>query len=558
MIEKVGKVTLNYKFYDSNDRYSDGDAIEERLLDISINGDIERAVYESNKWPILYHFSDIRANLFEWYPFKKDCTILEVGSGCGALSGFLSSKASKVVGIELSKRRSLINANRNRDCDNLELYVGNFRNIELTEKFDYVMLIGVLEYAPSYIGGEQPFEMMIKRIKEYLKPDGKILIAIENKMGLKYLNGAKEDHIGKSFAGIEDYRYVSRVRTFSKPELCKLLEKCDIEKYNFYYPVPDYKTPYAVYSDKHLPQTGELRLWNMNYDNVRVALYNDAIMADQVCKDAMFDYFSNSFLIICNETDNDIRFACYTNERKKEYQTKTVIFGSEDNPKVTKEYLKNCSRPYDILERMNSNCSILQEEYENITYLKPSYSNNSITYDYIHGNTMEVELSQYIHDADKLVIEIRKRIDQYITCRYDRMKDFYITEAYEELFGQIVPETMEKSLPLTNLDLLFSNIIMKDDIAYCIDYEWVFDFPIPYEYVIYRSIVAFYSKYNMYFSENMNKTQLLTRVGIKKENISIYNQMERKFSEFAFGKNDCMKYLNNYKKPKGMIEVKGF
>ena len=42
----------------------------------------------------------------------------------------------------------------------------------LTEKFDYVTLIGVLEYAPSYMAGEDPFGTFLEKINGLLKPDG--------------------------------------------------------------------------------------------------------------------------------------------------------------------------------------------------------------------------------------------------------------------------------------------------------------------------------------------------------------------------------------------------
>ena len=266
MTKLIGKVKINYKFYDGMDVYSDGDIIEDKLLEVCKNDDIDKAIYNSSEWPILYHLSEIRGNLIEWFPFKENSSILEIGSGCGAISGFLCEKAKRVVGIELSERRSMINAYRNKEHENLEIYVSNFKNIKLKEKFDYITLIGVLEYAPSYIEGVNPFISMIKKVKDFLKPEGKIIIAIENKMGQKYLNGAKEDHVGKPFVGVEDYKDVSSVRTFSKPELIKLLKECGIDKYSFYYPVPDYKTPTAIYSDYYLPKVGDLRLWDTNYD----------------------------------------------------------------------------------------------------------------------------------------------------------------------------------------------------------------------------------------------------------------------------------------------------
>ena len=558
MIRKIGKVKLNFTFFNDKDKYSDGDKIEEELLEICKKGETENAVYTSDKWPILYHLSDIRENLLEWYPFKENATVLEIGSGCGAMSGLLCRKTSKVTGIELSERRSMINAYKNIDCENLEILVANFEDINIDEKFDYVTLIGVLEYAPTYIKSDNPFEAMLDKVKQYLKPDGKLIIAIENKMGQKYLNGAKEDHVGKAFAGIEDYRYISKVRTFSKPELRNLLENCGFVKNMFYYPVPDYKTPMAVYSDSHVPSVGDVRIWNMNYDQVRHALYSEAIMSDQICRDKMFDYFSNSFLVICNEEDNPVKFACYTNERKKEYQTKTSI-NKEDNEKfVLKEYLNKQNRDYNIFEKMIESFLILNKEYTNVNYVSPELNGDKCIFEFIEGEAQDTILSKYVHDTEKLVLEIKNAVDKIYKYNEEFTGEFKVTLEYEKIFGEDYPKTKEKALKVTNLDMTFENIIIKDSKAYCIDYEWIFDFPIPIEFVIYRMISIFYSKFNMYFSEKLNKTKLLIEVGVKEINIDVYNKMERKFSEFAFGKNNSMRYLRNYIKPKGMIEIKGF
>ena len=185
MKEKIGNVVLNYQFYKGNDEYSDGD-IEDVLLDLVENqDDIIEILKNDDRWPILYHLSPVRQNILEWYPFKKDANILEVGSGCGAITGVLCRKAKTVTCNDLSKRRSLINANRNKEFDNLEIMVGNFNDIVFEQKFDYITLIGVLEYANYYTEGENPFEVFLQKIKKLLNPGGKILIAIENKFGLK-------------------------------------------------------------------------------------------------------------------------------------------------------------------------------------------------------------------------------------------------------------------------------------------------------------------------------------------------------------------------------------
>ena len=56
-----------------------------------------------------------------------------------------------------------------------------------------------VEYSKGYIGTDDPYVEMIRRIKRHLKPGGQILIAIENRLGLKYFAGCTEDHTGVFF-----------------------------------------------------------------------------------------------------------------------------------------------------------------------------------------------------------------------------------------------------------------------------------------------------------------------------------------------------------------------
>ena len=128
MIEKVGKVRLNLDYYPGEDLYSDGD-IENELLQIvkTYSPDqYDEVILDRKSWAVMYHLSKQRENILRWYPFKKTDKVLEIGAGCGAVTGAMLDCVQSVTAIELSKRRSLINANRHRDCDNLEIMIGNF------------------------------------------------------------------------------------------------------------------------------------------------------------------------------------------------------------------------------------------------------------------------------------------------------------------------------------------------------------------------------------------------------------------------------------------------
>lgn len=307
MQEKIGKVTLDYKFYPGKDLYSDG-PVEEELLEIAKNyreEELNQVIAQRNSWPILYHFSHIRQNILEWLPITKEQKVLEIGSGCGPITGALAKKAGSVTCVDLSRMRSTINAYRNRDCDNVKIMVGNFQDVEssLTEKYDYITLIGVFEYSQGYIGTEQPYVEMLRRISRHLAPGGKVVIAIENRLGLKYWAGCTEDHVGKYFEGLENYPDTKGVRTFSRKELSDIIDQAGDFTTTFYYPYPDYKFPMTIYSDKRLPKKGELRDNFCNFDRNRIQLFNEGKVYDSLTDAGLFEEFSNSFLVLVERKD---------------------------------------------------------------------------------------------------------------------------------------------------------------------------------------------------------------------------------------------------------------
>lgn len=301
MVEKIGGVYLDYKHYPGEDRYSDG-IIEDEILNIVQNNSEEqfsKIIQDSLSWPVLYHLSNQRTNILSWYPFQKKGRVLEIGSGCGAITGALAKKTEKVTCIDLSKKRSMINAYRNRKYSNIEIFVGNFNDIEkeMEQAYDYITLIGVYEYGEAYIGGEQPYHDFLQTALKHLKPGGKVLLAIENKYGLKYFAGCQEDHVGRFFESMEGYQNTNGVRTFSRQELVKIIEDCGCREYYFYYPHPDYKFPKLIFSEDHLPKAGELNHNICNFDRRRLVLFDESKVYNQLIDDGMYPVFANSFLV---------------------------------------------------------------------------------------------------------------------------------------------------------------------------------------------------------------------------------------------------------------------
>lgn len=256
-------------------------------------------------WPILYHLHPQRQFILSWYPFKKNSSLLEIGAGCGAITGILCEKVNNVIANELTKERAEIIKKRWSDKKNLKVFAGNFNNLDINKKFDYITLIGVLEYQGKYTcikteDENEKYIYFLKQIKKYLNNNGELLIAIENKIGLKYLSGSKEDHYGNLFSSLENYPNYSGIKTFTKEEIKEILNKAGFKKITFYYPYPDYKLPYLIIKENSFEKI------NLNFSsylpiidnfNQRDFLFNEVIFGYLLNKEKILEKFSNSFLI---------------------------------------------------------------------------------------------------------------------------------------------------------------------------------------------------------------------------------------------------------------------
>ena len=320
----IGKVKISYSDEQVNDvetkkeigvmRNSYLDNSEEYLKDLfsnpesKIKAKINEIISDNIPFEIFYHLSPQRRMILDWYNFKKDASVLEIGAGCGAITGLFFDKVKTIDAIELTKSRAEIIAHRFSDRDELQVYSGNLSDFNLKKKYDYITLIGVLEYAGTTIDNgklsyTEPFSSLIETTSRYLKEGGHLLIAIENKLGIKYLSGAHDDHHtlqGDYFMSIEDYLRYTGIRTFSKVELNDLILKNGYKSVEFYYPFPDYKFPLNIMSDKSLHEFNmptSFYVRSEGFSSSQSNFFNDLIFARNLVRENIMDRFANSFLI---------------------------------------------------------------------------------------------------------------------------------------------------------------------------------------------------------------------------------------------------------------------
>ncbi|WP_081671262.1 SAM-dependent methyltransferase [Butyrivibrio sp. XBB1001] len=516
---KIGNVTLNFKHYSGVDLYSDG-AIENDLLEIVKKYKKEeypQVIEERGNWPILYHLSEQRANIVEWIPMAKNAKVLEVGSGCGAITGMLAQKAGEVVACDLSRRRSEINATRNQDCDNVTIHIGNFRDVEpdLPKDFDYIFLIGVFEYAQGYIGTENPYEKFLRMMKRHLKKDGRIVIAIENRMGLKYLAGCAEDHLGTYFSGIEGYNEDSVAKTFTRNGLINIFKKCGMNDYHFYYPYPDYKLMTLLHSDYYLPGFGELQDNVRNYDRDRMLLFNEKHAYEELVRDGMYPDFANSFEVILGPGFDTI-YSKYSNDRVDEFKIRTDIAISRTGRKIIKKF------------------PLTEAAKEHVFGIRDAYAGLVEKY---KGGDLEINDCQLDEKEGCAIFSFVNGVP--LASLLDECIDKDDMDGFNALLNEYIKRIDYKpDYPVSDYDLIFSNVMVNGPIWTIIDYEWTYGKCIPAKEQVWRALYCYRLEDRK--REKFDPKPVYERMGLTEEDTKVLLDEEYAFQKYVTGNRKSM------------------
>lgn len=271
------------------------------------SADYHRIIEQKANSAFLYYLSSARTQLLEWIPVQEKEHILELGAQAGTMTEMFLSKNTLVDAIEPSRILACCNARRNEKRTGLSIFNGYLEDAVLEwdklqkEKYDTVVLAGSLREASYLMGRTSSQEEVLQKIKEYLKPQGRLIVSIENRMGMKYWAGCKDESTGRYFSGIEGYEGNKTAGARSRKELKELLLGSGYEELQFYYPYPDMSFPTMIYSEHYLPKQGELRTNMRNYDTERFVLFDERKAYDMLLQEGLYPDYANAFLVIATK-----------------------------------------------------------------------------------------------------------------------------------------------------------------------------------------------------------------------------------------------------------------
>ena len=240
-------------------------------------------------------------------------------------------------------------------------------------------------------------------------------------------------------------------------------------------------------------------------------------------------------------------YSKFTKERDRRFQIETAIYVTEDGKKaISKRALLPEGQEH--IDNIYQNYQYFKEQ--GICLLTPCrMEHKAVFFDFVTGDSYYTQILQALEnkDQDRLQLVLEKYKDIFETM-FPAQTPFEKTESFVSVFGNIdIPSEMSAVKKL-NIDLTFDNLVENGENTNILDYEWIFDFPVPVKFSIYRALFAIALKHKAALNKLMTEDELFEYFNISKEERKIFAQMNDGFMFYVEGKDySYSRTLNQYK-----------
>ena len=329
----------------------------------------------------------IQSGLLQWYGFKPDSEILYIGREEDAVAEMLKGRAGVLV------------------CVSCEMVGAESWRQTYGEKFDYIISVAALER-------QLHPERLLTCLRKLLKADGKLLLGMNNRFGLRYFCGDRDPYTERSFDGVEGYRRayakkedIFQGRMYSKAELKAMLQGAGWEECRFYAVLSDLENPTLIYDQDFLPNEDLSGRLFPTYHYPNTVFLEEECLYKDLSENGMFHQMANAYLIECalDGHFSDISHVTGSMERGREYAVFTVIHKSGIVEKRA-AYPEGQAR----LEKMAEYSEDLKAH--GVPTVEGKMKNGVYVMPYIDGETGHAYLKRLLLEDKKMFLE---KLDQF-------------------------------------------------------------------------------------------------------------------------------------------------
>lgn len=303
----------------------------------------------------------------------------------GIICWYDFDKYSDVLLVTNNNIEALVDVLCDKTC-NVDILTNINLEINLEKVYDYIVIINMLESI------NKP-DLFLNSLKNNIKENGHILIAVDNRLGARYFCGDRDPYTGRNFDGIENYLRVSALdwktingRCYSKAEIDEILKKAGMNEVKYYSVFPNINEAQLVYADGYMPEENLNTRFFPSYNYPKSVFLEEEFLYEDLIKNNMFHQMANSYFIEYSPKGNfnNIIHATMSIDRGEKNAMITIIRGNK-----TAEYVEKKPVYKSGIDKINN----LKDNFEDlakhgINMVPSRIENESFTMPYIKAMTV--------------------------------------------------------------------------------------------------------------------------------------------------------------------------
>lgn len=246
-----------------------------------------------------------------------------------------------------------------------------------------------------------------------------------------------------------------------------------------------------------------------------------------------------------------VLYAKFSRERSVPFQIATLISEEKGEKVVTKQALTPAAAEH--IGKLPENYEKLQKLYK---YPKLQIcpcrqeTERSVAFPFLQGKSLESVLTEHVEtgDFEKVKADVKLLWDILSSAK---LEEFQVSREFSNIFGEIKLPEGQQAAQVSNLDMIFANILVEDTglepIYHLVDYEWVFDCMVPISFIFARSLLL-HGAFQTLTREQQE--ELYAIGGVAPEQVPLYYGMEVSFQKYVVGKDELYVLSKLYPKMK--------
>ncbi len=285
---------------------------------------------------------------------------------------------------------------------NTSKFIIDKNNIDCIESisgdWDYIVVTDAIETRDNPC-------TVLKILRTHLKPNGKLFLMMNNRLGIRYFCGDRDKYSGTVSDCLEDYKNIAASkmngRMYDKTQIKRIIENSGIKYYHFFSVYPNFENPARIFSENYIPNEDVTNRIYPSYNFPESVYIEEKTMYQQLIDNGMFHQMANAFLIECPADGKfcEVLHVTSSLDRGRDDALYTIIY--KDMVEKRAAYPEGKKKLVDIAVNMNELAA------NNISVVKGVLSDDTYRLPFVNGKTSQIYLEELLRkDVDEFVKEM--------------------------------------------------------------------------------------------------------------------------------------------------------